>query len=114
LREDEKRAALGEFSNLWLERRASRAATCENLPSGKLLVSESPPVHYIKFFALPRRRSRVPQKMFFVFFDLVRPFLFFSLKKENFSALPFYWRKKRRQTSDISKCYTQLTSGRPK
>ncbi len=47
LREDEKRAALGEFSNQRLERRASRAAACENLPSGKLLVGESPPVHII-------------------------------------------------------------------
>jgi len=47
LRGDEKRAALGEFSNQRLERRASRAAACENLPSGKLLVGESPQVHYI-------------------------------------------------------------------
>ena len=41
LHEDGKRAALGEFSNRKLERRASRAAACENLPSGKLLVGES-------------------------------------------------------------------------
>jgi len=45
LRGDKKRAALGEFSNLWLERRASRAAACENLPSGKLLIGESHPRH---------------------------------------------------------------------
>jgi len=41
LRGDEKRAALGEFFNQKLERQASRAAACENLPSGKLLVGES-------------------------------------------------------------------------
>ena len=47
---DEKRAALGEFSNQKLERRASRAAACENLPSGKLLVGESSRLRFYKIF----------------------------------------------------------------